>query len=60
MRFIVDHKILCEVVTRRVIEAKNYDEALTKVAEIQTITAVDDLEIVSDLNVLSMSIEAEE
>ena len=60
-KYRVKHLILCEVSTWRVIEAKNYSEALAKVAEIETVTSTGecDYEIVGDRDVLAMSIKEE-
>jgi len=62
-KYRVKHLILCEVSTWRVIEAKNYAEALVKVAEIETVTSTAgsacDYEIVGDREVIAMSIKEE-
>jgi hypothetical protein len=60
-KYRVKHLVLCEVSTWRVVEAKNYAEALAKVAEIETVTSAGecDYEIVSDREVIAMSIKEE-
>ena len=58
-KYKVEHLVLCEVSTERWIEAESMDEALVKVAGIETVTCSGECEyeIVSDRAVLSVSIE---
>jgi len=51
--------VLCEVATYRTIEANSIEEAMGKVAGIETATAECDYEILSDREVLSVAIELE-
>ena len=59
-KYSVRHVLLCEVVAWRTIYADNMDEAMDKVAKIETITATSDggdYEIMSDLETKSIIVE---
>jgi hypothetical protein len=58
-RYKVTHIVLCEVATYRTILAENFDEAMKKVAAIETLTSTGDggdYEIMSDLETKQMRI----
>jgi hypothetical protein len=56
--FKVEHTMLCEVNVWRVIEAKNFDQAMEIVKSIETVTDSSqcDYEIVSDIHVRQCTI----
>jgi hypothetical protein len=59
-KYRVRHVVLCEVAAWRTIYADNMDEAMRKVAAIETITATlegADYEIISDLETKSIIVE---
>lgn len=59
-KYKVRHVVLCEVAAWRTIYADNMDEAMDKVAKIETITATSDggdYEIMSDLETKSIIVE---
>jgi hypothetical protein len=55
----VNQIVLCQVATYRTIEATSMEEAMGKVAGIETATADCDYEILSDREVLSVAIKLE-
>lgn len=59
-KYKVRHVVLCEVAAWRTIYADNMDDAIEKVAKIETITATSDggdYEIMSDLETKSIIVE---
>ncbi len=62
MKYKVEHLVLCKVATWRVIEADSIEEAMGKMAAIETVTASTecDYEIISDVEVLAVNIEKPE
>ena len=59
-KYKVRHVVLCEVAAWRTIYADNMDDAMQKVAKIETITATSDggdYEIMSDLETKSIIVE---
>lgn len=59
-KYKVRHVVLCEVAAWRTIYADNMDDAMEKVAKIETITATSDggdYEIMSDLETKSIKVE---
>ena len=58
-KYKVKQLVLCEVATYRTIEANSMDEAMGKVAGIETATADCDYEITADREVLSVAIKLE-
>ena len=59
MKYKVEHLVMCKVATYRVVEADSMEEAMGKVAGIQTVTASEEsnYEIVEDIEVLAVNIE---
>ena len=58
-RYKVTHVVMCEVATYRTILAENFDDAMQKVAAIETLTSTfdgGDYEIMSDLETKQMRI----
>lgn len=58
-KYRVTHVVVCEVATYRTILAENFDDAMQKVAAIQTLTATGDggdYEIMSDIETKQMRI----